>query len=410
MTTDSIRAVRSPQPAAATGPSRTRLPLVVYVLAVGTFLMLTTEFVVAGILPQVAADLQISLAQAGRLITVFAAGMIIGAPAMALLTMRMSKRLTLIAAMLIFVAGHVAVALGSDFAVLLGARFVTAVATGAFWAVSAVVATRAAGAASGARALGVVTAGGALATVLGVPIGAFIAQAGGWRSTFWFLAVAAVIATVLVARLVPADDPTGPVTSLRRELGGLRSGRLWLALSACVTTTGGVLAAYSYIAPILTEQGGVEAGFVPLVLTAFGIGSFIGTVLGGRFGDRHPGPVTVLTPAVTIAILAAIGVTTGAPLIMTGLVVLLGLFGLSANGVLIHLVVRSAGAAATLGSALAVSAFNAGTAIGTAIAGAAMSTPLGVHGPATVGAFIVALTLIPTIALAVPRHRSRDRF
>jgi len=409
MTTDSIQATRPRETAPSTDPSRTRLPLVVYVLAVGTFLMLTTEFVVAGILPEVATDLQISLAQAGSLITVFAAGMIIGAPLMALLTMRMSKRLTLITAMLIFVAGHIAVALTSDFAILLGARFVTAVATGAFWAVSAVVATRAAGASAGARALGVVTAGGALATVLGVPIGAFIAQAGGWRTTFWALAVAAVIATVLVARLVPSDDPNQPVASLRRELGGLRSGRLWLALLACITTTGGVLAAYSYIAPILTDQGGVDAGYVPLVLTGFGIGSFVGTVLGGRYGDRHPGLVTILTPAVTTAILAAISVTTGAPLVMTGLVVLLGLFGLSANGVLIHVVVRSAGPAATLGSALAVSAFNAGTAIGTTIAGAALSSPLGVHGPAAIGAVIVALTLIPTVALAVLRHRSPER-
>ncbi|MFE5409533.1 MFS transporter [Microbacterium sp. NPDC056569] len=409
MTIDSIEAVRASESAAATGSSRTRLPLVVYVLALGTFLMLTTEFVVAGILPEVAEDLQISLAQAGSLITVFAAGMIVGAPVMALLTMRMSKRLTLITAMLIFAAGHVAVALSSDFAILLGARFVTAVATGAFWAVSAVVATRAAGASAGARALGVVTAGGALATVLGVPIGAFIAQAGGWRSTFWFLAVAAIIATVLVARLVPADHPAQTPTSLRRELGGLRSGRLWLALLACVTTTGGVLAAYSYIAPILTDQGGVDAGFVPLVLTGFGIGSFIGTVLGGRYGDRHPGLITVLTPAVTTAILAALSVTTGAPLLMIGLVVLLGLFGLSANGVLIHLVVGSAGPAATLASALAVSAFNAGTAIGTAIAGAALSTPLGLHGPSIFGACIVALTLIPTVVLAVLRHRSPER-
>lgn len=404
MTTDSIQAVRPRETAPSATPSRTRLPLVVYVLALGTFLMLTTEFVVAGVLPEVAADLQVSLAQAGSLITVFAAGMIIGAPLMALLTMRMSKRLTLITAMLVFVAGHVAVALSSNFAILLGARFVTAVATGAFWAVSAVVATRAAGASAGARALGVVTAGGALATVLGVPIGVFIAQAGGWRTTFWALALAAVLATVLVACLVPADNPNQPVSSLRRELGGLRAGRLWLALLACVTTTGGVLAAYSYIAPILTDQGGVDAGHVPLVLTGFGIGSFVGTVLGGRY----PGVVTILTPAVTSAILAAISVTAGLPLIMTGLVVLLGLFGLSANGVLIHLVVRSSGEAATLGSALAVSAFNAGTAIGTAIAGAALTGPIGIHGPAAFGAVIIALTLIPTIALARLRHRSPE--
>lgn len=389
-------------------PAKHHLPLVVYVLALGTFLMLTTEFVVAGILPEVADDVQISLAQAGSLITVFAVGMIIGAPVMALFTMRMSKRLTLALAMIVFVMGHVVVPLASDFTVLLGARFITAVATGAFWAVAAVVATRAAGAAAGARAMGIVSAGGALATVLGVPIGALIAQMVGWRGTFWFLAAAATVATVFVARLVPAGNASHPVSTVRTQLQGLRSGRLWLALLACATTTGGVLAAYSYIAPILTDQVGIAASLVPLVLTGFGIGSFIGTILGGRFGDKHPGLITILTPAVTAVVLVAISATTGRPWLMTALVAILGLFGLSANGVLIHLAVRFSGKAATLGSALAVSAFNAGTAVGTAIAGATLSTSLGLHGPAAVGAVIVSLTLIPTIALArIRRHRGK---
>jgi predicted MFS family arabinose efflux permease len=331
--------------------------------------------------------------------------MIIGAPLLALLTMRMSKRLALILALVVFVLGHVVVAISADFSVLLAARFITAVATGAFWAVAAVVATRAAGSAAGARALGVVGAGGALATVLGVPIGAFIAQLAGWRGTFWFLAVAAAVATIFVARLVPADSPSRQDTSLRTQLAGLRSGRLWLALLACLTTTGGVLAAYSFIAPILTDQAGVPASLVPLVLTGFGVGSFIGTILGGRFGDAHPGLVTILTPAVTAVVLIAISVNTGAPWLMTAVVVLLGLFGLSANGVLIHLAVQFSGRAATLGSALAVSAFNVGTAVGVAIAGVALSTPLGVHGPAAVGAVIVSLTLFPAITLAALRRR-----
>lgn len=383
----------------ATRVSR-RLPLLVYVLASGTFLMLTTEFVIAGILPEVAASLQTSLADAGSLITVFAVGMIIGAPLMTLLTVRLPNRITLILALLVFVAGHVLVALSSDFTVLLVARFVTAVATGAFWAVAAIVATRASGAASGARAMGVVGAGGALATVLGVPLGAFIAQAVGWRGTFWALAIAAAAVGLLVAWVLPTDSPGQERGPIRSSLDGLRSGRLWLALLACLTTSGGVLAAYSYIAPILTDQAGIPARFVPLVLTGFGIGSFAGTLLGGRFGDAHPGLVTILTPAVSTVLIALIAVTAAsAPMVI--LVVLLGLSGLSANGVLIHLAVRHAGRAAPMGSALAVSAFNAGTAISTPIAGATLSTSLGIHGPSVIGAIIIALTLVPTIALAV---------
>jgi DHA1 family inner membrane transport protein len=339
------------------------------------------------------------------LITVFAIGMVVGAPSMALLTLRLSKRVTLILALVVFVVGHVVVALGPDFTVLMAARFVTALATGAFWAVAAVVATRAAGPASGARAVGVVGAGGALATVLGVPLGAFVAQLVGWRGTFWTLAAAAAVATVLIARFVPREAPAMQPASIRSELAGLRSGRLWLALAACATTCGGVLAAYSYIAPILTDHAGVPAAQVPLVLTGFGVGSVVGTLLCGRFGDAHPGLITIVTPAVTTVLLLAITLVSGSPWLTSALVVLLGLFGLSANSVLIHLAVRFAGTAATLGSALSVSAFNLGTAIGTAVAGAALLTPLGISAPPMVGTVIVALTLIPTVALALTGRR-----
>ncbi|WP_411701334.1 MFS transporter [Conyzicola sp.] len=405
MTTNTVDATSDVAPEAAV-PQKPRLPLVVYILALGTFLMLTTEFVVAGILPEVADDLQIGLGQAGSLITVFAVGMIIGAPVMAILTMRMSKRLTLVLALIVFILGHVIVALAGDLAMILVARFITAIATGAFWAVSAVVATRVAGPSTGARAIAIIGAGGSLAMVLGVPIGAFIAQLVGWRGTFWFLAAAAAIAIIFIARLVPKDDAAHVASSVRTQLAGLRSGRLWLVLLACATTTGGVLAAYTYISPILTEQASVPYALVPLVLTGFGIGSFVGTILGGRFGDRHPGRITIVVPAVTALLLVGISFATGAPFVTIVLVVILGLFGLSANGVLIHLAVTHAGEAATLGSALAVSAFNVGTAIGTAIAGIALATPLGTHGPAIVGAVIVTFTLIPTIGLAVMRRRA----
>src|SRR4051794_30130328 len=123
----------------------TRLPFVVYVLAMGTFLMIMTEFVVAGLLPDIASDLQVSVGQAGLSITVFALGMIVGAPLMAMLTLRLPKRLTLMLALGVFAAGQVIVALGSSFELLLAARFLTALATGAFWSVAAVVATRTAG-------------------------------------------------------------------------------------------------------------------------------------------------------------------------------------------------------------------------------------------------------------------------
>ncbi len=381
-----------------------RLPIVVPVLAVGTFLMITTEFVVAGILPEVAADLHVTLGRAGLLITVFAIGMIIGSPLVTLLTIGLPKRLALLLALALFVAGHVVVALAEDFTVLLLARFVTAFATGAFWSVASVVAARAAGPRLGSRAQGVVGAGGSLGTVLGVPLGAFLAQAVGWRGTFWAIAAAAVVLAVLVARSVPNDTASRGRTTIRSEFTGLRSGRLWLTLLACVTTSGGVVSAYSYIAPLLTERAGVATTVVPVVLTAFGVGSFVGTLLGGRLGDARPGLVTIVTPAASAILLLAIGAVTDQAVLTGVLVAVLGLFGLSANGVLIHTAVQAAGTAAPLGSALTVSAFNLGTAVGTAIVGGLLDVT-GVAGPARIGAVIVALTLVPVVLLTTTRRR-----
>ncbi|MGI3197762.1 MFS transporter [Streptomyces sp. GLT-R25] len=270
------------------GHPPTRLPVVVHVLALGTFLMGTTEFVVAGLLPEIASDSQVTVARAGLLITVFAVGMIVGAPLMAMLTLRLPRRLTLVLALGIFAAGHVVVALSSSFALLLAARFLTALATGAFWAVANVVAARAAGPTASSRALGVVGAGAMLANVVGVPLGAFAGQLMGWRGPFWALAALGAAAMVLIARHVPHDGSGPTVVSVRSELSAVRSGRLWLVLAACATTTGGVLSTYTYISPLLTDRAGLASGLVPLVLVGFGAGALAGFLIGGRLGDHPP--------------------------------------------------------------------------------------------------------------------------
>jgi predicted MFS family arabinose efflux permease len=384
-----------------------RLPLVVYILASGTFLMLTTEFIVAGILPEIAADAQVSLARAGLLITVFAVGMIIGAPVMALATLRMPHRLTLMLALGVFAVGHIVVAAGTGFPVLLAARFLTALATGAFWAVAAVVATRVADPRAGSRAVGIVNAGGMLATVLGVPLGASAAQFIGWRGIFWSLAFLAFAAVPLIARHVPRDSGGHRSVSARSELTAVRSGRLWLTLGACATTTGGVLATYSFIAPLLTDEAGLSPRLVPLVLAGFGVGSLMGSIVGGRLGDIHPHAATLIAPAATTTILLAICLLADAPVPTVILVVLLGLFGLGANSVLIALAVRYSEHAPTLGSSLAVAAFNVGTAAASWIGGIALESRLGAVGPVAVGTVIAALTLIPMTVLALTqRHRT----
>ncbi|MCY1655621.1 MFS transporter [Streptomyces sp. SL203] len=245
-----------------------------------------------------------------------------------------------------------------------------------------------------------------LANVVGVPLGAFAGQVVGWRGPFWALAVLGAAAMVLIARKVPRDTGGYQAVSVRSELSALRSGRLWLALAACVTTAGGVLSTYTYISPLLTDRAGLAAGLVPLVLVGFGVGALAGFLAGGRLGDHRPYLTTIAAPAVTTVLLLGLCLLSGYAAPTMVLVALLGLFGLGANPVLISLAVRFAGKAPTLGSALTVSAFNLGTAIGSWIAGLALESPLGATGPAAVGTAIAALTLIPTIAIALTqRHR-----
>lgn len=386
-----------------------RLPLVIHVLALGTFLMGTTEFVVAGLLPEIAGDLSVSVARTGLLITVFAVGMIIGAPLMAMLTLRLPRRLTLVLALGVFAVGHVIVALGSSVPPLLAARFLTALATGAFWAVANVVATHVAGPAASSRAVGVVGSGAMLANVVGVPLGAFAGHLAGWRGPFWVLAALAAVSIALIARHVPQDGPDQQAVSIRSELSALRSGRLWLALTACVTTNAAVLGTYSYISPLLTDRAGIAAGLVPLVLVGFGAGALAGFLVGGRLGDVRPHTTTIMAAASTTLTLLALGLLSGFAVPTVTLVALLGFFGFVATPVLISLGVRFAGRAPTLASALTVSAFNLGTAAGSWIDGLALDSTLGAAGPAMIGTGIAALTLVPASAIALIQRRRRRR-
>lgn len=381
------------------------MPLVVYVLAVGTFLMGTTEFVVAGLLPEMATDFHVTVAEAGLSITVFAFGMIVGAPSMALLTLRLPRQVTLTLALAVFATGHIIVALTGNFAVLLGARFLTAVATGAFWAVASVVAGAAAGPEAHSRALGIVLGGGMLANVLGVPLGAFAGQAIGWRGAFWALAILGAAAAVLVARLVRSTgNATSP--SVRSELAVLRSVRLWLVLATCALVTASVLSIYSFISPLLTDRTGLPESAVPIALMIFGLGALIGNVLGGRLGDHHPYRIALITAGLTV--LSCVGLclfsTLPAPTLI--LFTLLGLVGLSANPTLIALAARFGGDAPTLATAMPTSIFNLGTAIGTGISAATLRTSAGELGPLVVATIAAVLIFVPLLALIrVQRHR-----
>lgn len=371
------RLLQSPSGDRAT---RRGLPRVVYVLAAGTFLMGTTEFMIAGLLPQISRGLHVSEGHSGLLITAFAIGMIIGSPVMALVTRRLPRRLTLTLALVVFASGHVVAGLSSSFTVLLGARVLTALATGAFWAVAAVVASNATGPDARSRAIGVVIGGLTMANVVGVPVGTFAGQIAGWRGPFWALAALSLAAAAVIGRLIPTEEAQ-PLTPVRTELAAVRDRRLWLALSASAFIMGGVLATYSYVTPLLTRHAGIPGGDVPLVLVGFGVGALVGTTIGGRLGDRKPLITTIVAASATTLVLLALVLLSATPTVAIALVFLMGLTGFAVNPVVTALAVRFAGPAATLAAALSTSAFNFGIAAGSSLAGVALGSSLGETGP-----------------------------
>src|SRR3954451_23469911 len=378
-------------------PEKSKLPPVVPLLALGTFLMCTTEFMIAGLLPQMAQDFGVRPSQIGLLITAFAIGMIVGAPVMAIATLRLPKRATLVLALATFAAGHVIAALSGSFALLLAARVLTAVVTGAFWSVASVVATRAAGPEASSRALGVMGTGVALATVLGVPLGSVAGDHLGWRGAFWAVAVLAVVAAAVIGRFVPADDGGAPV-SVRSEFRALRSTGLWLVLGATVLVMGGGMGTFSFTSPLLTERSGIPLELVPLVFVCFGGGSMIGTNVVGRFADARP-VATFIACAVGAGLVLVMLIPLSAqPVTAVVVITLLGAVSMAIPPVATGLSVRLAGSAPTLAGTLTVSALNGGIAIGSSIGGHALDTSLGETGPATVGVVMVVLGLIPLIA------------
>ncbi|MFI6624698.1 MFS transporter [Streptomyces sp. NPDC050528] len=381
---------------------RRKLPFVVSVLSAGTFLMGTTEFVIAGLLPEIADDLHVSVSHAGLLITAFAAGMIVGAPVMAIATLRLPRRSTLILALVVFSLGHLAAALSSSFALVLAARVVTALATGTFWCVAALVATTAAGPAATSRALGMLLGGLTVANVAGVPLGAWLGQLSGWRGPFWVLAALSAAAATVIGRYIPADERS-EAPSVRAEFAALRDVRVWLTLSSMTLLMGGVLATYTYVSPLLTERAGIPHGAVPLVLTGYGLGALLGTTVGGRLGDRRPLATLITSSVTTTLVLLLLTFFSPSPVAAVVLVTLMGMTGFAATPVLGALALRFSRSAPTLVSGLSGSAPNVGIAIGSWTAGIALTSPLEQAGPPLVGTVAVALTLLPLTALALMR-------
>ncbi|OIJ24317.1 Cmx/CmrA family chloramphenicol efflux MFS transporter [Nocardioides luteus] len=375
------------------------MPLALYLLALAVFAMGTSEFMLAGLVPDIAAGLDVSVGTAGLLTSAFAAGMILGAPLMAAFARRWPARASLLGCLVLFAACHVVAAVTPVFSVLFATRVVAAVANAGFLAVALSTATRLVAPDQKGRALAVLLSGTTLATVAGVPAGALLGAALGWRATFWAVALLCVPAALGIAHGVrpgtrETSDRPGP--SLATEIAQLRAPRLLAAMSLGALVNGGTFAAFTFLASIVTGVAGLAEVWVSLALVLFGAGSFVGVTVAGRLSDRHPRlTIGVATPVlllgwVSVALLADRAV----PLLV--LVFLQGALAFAVGSSLIARVLYAASGAPTMGGSYATVALNIGAAAGPAIGAATLSSH-GDLGPVWVAAALTGVALLAMV-------------
>ncbi|MBJ7903413.1 MFS transporter [Streptomyces sp. DSM 110735] len=383
------------------------MPLALLALAVGAFGIGTTEFVMMGLLPDVADDLHISIPTAGHLVSAYALGVVIGAPLLAALTARMSRRTVLIGLMALFVAGNALSAFAPGYESLLAARFLSGLPHGAFFGVGAVVATSMVAPERKARSVSLMFLGLTVANVAGVPVATLMGQHLGWRATFLGVSAIGLAAIASLALLIPHDHTHASPAGLRGELAALKSLPVWLALGTTVAGFGALFAAYSYITPMLTGAAGFDPASVTLLLALFGVGATAGNLLGGRLAD-HAMRGTLFGG------LAALGVVLALfPLMMRAewsaalAVALLGMAAFVTGSPLQLMVMDKAAAAPSLASSANQAAFNLANAGGAWIGGLALAAGLGVTSPALAGAVLAVLGIaVAAVAYGVDRRRA----
>lgn len=370
-----------------------RLPPAVWIIGFGIFAQGTSELMLAGLLPEFAADLRVTIPQAGGLISAFAIGMFLGAPVLAVITLRWSRRLSLLVFLCVFGGSHIVSALTGNYELLMLMRFVSGLAYAGFWTVGASAAMSLVGSGHRGRAMSVVAGGLTVATVLGLPAGTWLGQQWGWRAAFWTVSALTAIAALAVVAAVPhlrADE----VPRVRTELRGMTPPRLWLSYALTAVTTTALIGTFSYLAALLTHTTRIDPTWVPLVLLGYGVGALVGITVGGRAADRMPGAILGLglTGLLLASALLALTAAHAAPAI--ALVLALGLLGFCTNPALNSRYMAIAPKAPTLAVAGNISAFNVGITLGPWIGGIALAAGQDYPAIPALGAGFAAIALL----------------
>ena len=378
---------------------------VILALALGGFGIGTTEFVAMGLLPNIASDLEITEPVAGHLISAYALGVVVGAPVIAVLAARMSRRTLLMSLMVAFTIGNGLSIAAQSYPILMAARFVAGLPHGAYFGVAALVAAHLAGPGKRASAVGQVMMGLSVANVLGVPAATWLGQALGWRSAMALVVVIGVATVASLWRVLP-DLSDMPSSSPKAELGGLRRSQIWLTLLVGVIGFGGFFAFYTYLNTALTSLGGISESAVPIALMLFGAGMVTGNYVGGRMadalGDRAIG-IGMAAAAVTLLLFAAL-VSTGWPAVIVTFFV--GCSGSTAIPGLQTRLMDVAHDAQTIAAALNHSALNVANAIGAWLGGMVIAEGLGYRAPSIAGAALAAGGVVVLIIAVLAARRS----
>jgi DHA1 family inner membrane transport protein len=372
------------------------MPVGLIALALGGFGIGLTEFVIMGLLPEVAADYSVSEATAGWLISGYALAVVVGALILTLALSRVNRKAALALLLGLFVAGNVLSAFAPEYWTMMAGRVLAALAHGAFFGIGSVVAAGLVDRSKKAAAIAIMFTGLTAANVLGVPFGTMLGQAAGWRSTFLAISVIGILALIGILLLVPrtSNARTAPASGLRGELRAFTSGQVWLSIIATVLGYGGMFGAFTYIAFTLTEVSHFPAASVPWLLILFGVGLFVGNGLGGKAADRDVDRALLVILSVLVVVLVAFALTAGNQLLAIVWLVLMGGFGFATVPGLQMRVMTYAKDAPTLASGANIGAFNVGNALGAWLGGVTITAGFGYTSPIWAGAGITLLGLV----------------
>ena len=376
------------------------MPLALWALTLSAFAIGTTEFVIVGLIPTIAASLQVSVPSAGLLVSLYALGVAVGAPVLTALTGRVPRKLLLLGLMLLFTAGNLTAWMAPGYGALMAARVLTGLAHGVFFSIGSTIATGLVPKEKAASAIALMFSGLTVALVTGVPLGTFIGQHFGWQMTFLAVALLGVVSFAGIAVLVPNTIAGSAPAGLLTQLSVLRKPRLLLVYAMTTLGYGGTFVTFTYLAPILENVSGFSAGSVGLVMLVYGVSVAFGNIWGGKLADRK-GPIRALQIvfALLAAVLLVLEFTASNRIAVLVTVLAWGAvaFG-NVPGLQVYVVRRAevdAPRAVDVASGLNIAAFNVGIALG-AWGGGIIVEHLGLMATPWIGALVVVAALLLT--------------